>query len=81
MERRYSFPIGKLMGVVREALKWADGKLVKEVTETEVRSDEIQWTPSNPATLGTSQSVLIRGVASFQGPRLEGVHLVALCGM
>ncbi len=27
----------------------------------------IQWTPSNPATLGTSQSVLIRGVASFQG--------------
>lgn len=25
------------MGVVREALKWADGKLVKEVTETEVR--------------------------------------------
>ncbi len=28
----------------------------------------------NPATLGTSQSVLIRGVASFQGSRLEGVH-------
>ncbi len=27
----------------------------------------IQWTPSNPATLGTRQSVLIRGVASFQG--------------
>ncbi len=27
----------------------------------------IQWTPSNPATLGTSQSLLIRGVASFQG--------------
>ncbi len=27
----------------------------------------IQWTPSNPATLGTSQSVLIRGVASFSG--------------
>ena len=26
-----------------------------------------QWTPSNPATLGTNQSVLIRGVASFQG--------------
>ncbi len=25
------------------------------------------WTPSNPATLGTSQSVLIRGVTSFQG--------------
>ncbi len=24
------------------------------------------WTPTNPATLGTSQSVLIRGVASFQ---------------
>ncbi len=27
----------------------------------------IQWTPSNPATLGTSQSVLIREVASFRG--------------
>ncbi len=27
----------------------------------------VQWTPSNPATLGTCQSVLIRGVASFQG--------------
>ena len=26
----------------------------------------IQWTPSNPAT-GASRSVLIRGVASFQG--------------
>ncbi len=26
----------------------------------------IQWTPSNPATLGTSQRVLIRGVDSFQ---------------
>ncbi len=26
----------------------------------------VQWTPSNPATLGTSQSALIRGVASFQ---------------
>ncbi len=28
----------------------------------------------NLATLGTSQSVLIRGVASFQGSRIEGVH-------
>ena len=27
----------------------------------------VQWTPSNPATLGTNQSVLKRGVASFQG--------------
>ncbi len=27
----------------------------------------VQRTPSNPATLGTSQSALIRGVASFQG--------------
>ena len=27
----------------------------------------IQWTPCNPTTLGTNQSVLIRGVASFQG--------------
>ncbi len=27
----------------------------------------LQWTPSNLATLGISQSVLIRGVASFQG--------------
>ncbi len=25
-----------------------------------------QWTPSNLATLGSSQSVLIRGVASFR---------------
>ncbi len=34
------------------------------------------WAPSNPATLGTSQSALIRGVASFQGSRLEGVHCI-----
>ncbi len=27
----------------------------------------IQWTHSNPGTLGTSRSVLIRGVTSFQG--------------
>ena len=27
----------------------------------------LQWTPSNPATLGTNQSVLIRGMASLQG--------------
>ncbi len=36
LERRYSFPVGKLLGVVREALKWADGKLVKEITDQEV---------------------------------------------
>ena len=28
---------------------------------------DIQWTPSNLATFGASRSVLIRGVASFQG--------------
>ncbi len=27
----------------------------------------VHWTPSNPATLGTSQSAPIRGVALFQG--------------
>ncbi len=32
-----------------------------------VHATYAQWTPSNPATLGTSQSVPIRGVASFQG--------------
>ncbi len=26
-----------------------------------------QWNPSKPATLGTSESVLIRGVATIQG--------------
>ncbi len=36
----------------------------------------VQWTHSNQATLGTCQSVLIRGVASFQGSRLEGVHCI-----
>lgn len=36
LERRYSFPLGKLMGVVREKLKWADGKLIKEIAEREV---------------------------------------------
>ncbi len=35
----------------------------------------LQWTP---ATLGTCQSVLIRGVASFQGSRLEGVHCICI---
>ena len=29
-------------------------------------------------TLGTYQSVLIRGVASFQGSRLEGVHRITV---
>ena len=28
---------------------------------------DIQWTLSNPAILATSQNVLIRGMASFQG--------------
>ncbi len=31
----------------------------------------IQWTPSNPATLGICQSVLIRGVATFSGVNLH----------
>ena len=31
------------------------------------KSVKLQWTPSNPATLGTNKSVLIRGVVSFQG--------------
>ena len=37
LERRYAFPVGKLMGAVREGLKWADGKLVKEITEKQVK--------------------------------------------
>ncbi len=32
-----------------------------------IRVIVMQWTPSNLATLGTCQSVLIRGVVSFQG--------------
>ena len=36
LERRYSFPVGKLMGAVREKLKWADGKLIKETIEKQV---------------------------------------------
>ena len=36
LERRYMFPVGKLMGAVREKLKWADGKLVKEIIEKQV---------------------------------------------
>jgi hypothetical protein len=36
VERRYSFPVGKLLGAVRESLKWADGKLVKLITEKQV---------------------------------------------
>ena len=36
VERRYTFPVGKLMGAVRERLKWADGKLVKEIIEKQV---------------------------------------------
>ena len=37
LERRYTFPVGKLMGAVRERLKWADGKLVKDTIEKQVR--------------------------------------------
>ena len=36
LERRYTFPVGKLMGAVREKLKWADGKLIKEIIEKQV---------------------------------------------
>ncbi len=36
LERRYTYPVGKLMGVVREKLKWADGKMLKEITDREV---------------------------------------------
>ena len=36
LERRYTFPVGKLMGEMREKLKWADGKLVKEIIEKQV---------------------------------------------
>ena len=32
-----------------------------------IRAFLLQWTPSNLATLRTNLSVLIRGVASFQG--------------
>ena len=38
LERRYTFPVGKLMGAVREKLKWADGKLVKEIIDKEVHA-------------------------------------------
>ncbi len=33
-----------------------------------------QWTLSNPVTLGTSQSVLIGGVTSFQGTRKHSLN-------
>lgn len=36
LERRYSFPVGKIMGAVREGLKWADGKLVKGTVDSQV---------------------------------------------
>ncbi len=44
----------------------------------------VQWTPSNPATLGTSQSVLIRGVASWFDSEMFGyegppVHISLDC--
>ena len=45
MERRYTFPVGKLMGVVREKLKWADGKLVKEIIEKQVRAQDMYFCP------------------------------------
>eukprot|EP00731_Ephydatia_muelleri_P001161 Em0001g1161a len=34
-ERRYTYPVGVLIGEVRDRLKWADGKLVKEAVERE----------------------------------------------
>lgn len=43
------------------------GNVVWKLNKTNCgHSDTLQWTPSIPATLGTSQSALIRGVASFQ---------------
>ncbi len=42
-------------------------RTVKPVQLNQPYHKPVQWTPPNLATLGTSQSVLIRGVASFQG--------------
>ncbi len=39
----------------------------RQIVNNATREFNVQWTPFNPATLGTSQSVLIRGVASFSG--------------
>ena len=40
--------------------------VVAIVAATSTVTFMLQWTPSNQATLGTNQSVLIREVASFQ---------------
>ncbi len=56
--------------------KWKDAKdgeiasLMTTFADNHInhhRKVGMQWTPSNPATLGTCQSVLVGGVASFQG--------------
>ena len=43
LEQRYLYPVGKLMGVVREDLKWADGKIIKEMTNKEVLVKYCKW--------------------------------------
>ncbi len=40
--------------------------------------NNIQWDPSKPATLGTSESVLVRGVATFQGRMCIKKHVLGL---
>ncbi len=52
---------------VRIATEMCKSKTLQGPSVQEQQSSPYSWTPSNPATLGTCQSVLIRGVASFQG--------------
>ncbi|CAI8005215.1 Glutamine--tRNA ligase [Geodia barretti] len=38
MKLKYKFPVGKLMGEMRQRLRWADGKLVKEVIDQQLEA-------------------------------------------
>ena len=53
-------------------------RFVKQFLFFKVRTYTIQWNPSNPDTLGTPPSVLIRGVSSFQGLHITSIYLLAV---
>ncbi len=66
--RKVNLPI---LGVVENMSGFICPKCKVRIIHLYIRTVILQWTPSNPATLGTCQSVLIRGVASF----ISGVNL------
>ena len=71
---RYRFPVGKLLGEARAALKWADGKAVKSEVDMQV-SDETRLLVPKELTF---PSVLTKQFGLVPGMVDRWHHLVLL---